>query len=504
MSSKWVWPFELLDKLGEGGMGIVYRGRYVGNNRIVAVKLLPDEVAANENLVARFDRELEILKQLKHPHIVNCFGGVCESKQRFYAMELLEGGTLADLLRKRGRVSWDHVIEYGLQMCSALDYAHARGVIHRDIKPGNFLLTKSGQLKLSDFGLATMVAASRITRAGKTAGTFQYMAPEQIQGKPPISNKTDLYALGCVFFELLTGRTPFEAETPAAVLHLHLKEPAPRVATLCRDVPPELDQLIDDLLAKNPDNRPENALVVSQRLDSILRPSRAGFDPFAHTANEYDSPVSPAIVSVPDSEAEIDRAPELLPKHRQWLNGAWSISVILLVVCLWQWQLARFWKHDAQAWEAARITATTGMDQGQQLVALAELGQHGSMSRAAEDAVVNALKSQHSIVRQTALRAIERQPGSFREHLIAVHRLHQQDDNPDVRAQAERAADGIRRSPAAGLGSVFLRILIVLGTIAVAATPWLLAIKTKRPARPLVGSSAVPATSSSRRPLSRI
>ncbi len=115
-------------------------------------------------------------------------------------MELLEGGTLAELLRKRGRVSWDHVIEYGLQMCSALDYAHARGVIHRDIKPGNFLLTKSGQLKLSDFGLATMVAASRITRAGKTAGTFQYMAPEQIQGKPPISNKTDLYALGCVFF----------------------------------------------------------------------------------------------------------------------------------------------------------------------------------------------------------------------------------------------------------------------------------------------------------------
>lgn len=124
MSSKWIWPFELLEKLGEGGMGVVYRARYVGNNRIVAVKLLPDEVAKNPTLVARFDRELDILKQLKHPNIVHCFGGTTESKQRYYAMEYIEGGTLSDQLRKKGRLSWDYVVEYGIQMAAALDYAH--------------------------------------------------------------------------------------------------------------------------------------------------------------------------------------------------------------------------------------------------------------------------------------------------------------------------------------------------------------------------------------------
>lgn len=100
VESRWIWPFELLDKLGEGGMGVVYRARYVGNNRMVAVKLVPDEIAKNPTLVARFERELEVLKQLRHPHIVHCFGGICESKQRFYAMELVEGGTLHGLLRE--------------------------------------------------------------------------------------------------------------------------------------------------------------------------------------------------------------------------------------------------------------------------------------------------------------------------------------------------------------------------------------------------------------------
>ncbi|HET6424191.1 MAG TPA: protein kinase [Planctomycetaceae bacterium] len=503
MSSKWVWPFELLDKLGEGGMGVVYRGRYVGNNRIVAVKLLPDEVAANENLVARFDRELEILKQLKHPHIVNCFGGVCESKQRFYAMELLEGGTLADLLHKRGRVTWDHVIEYGLQMCSALDYAHARGVIHRDIKPGNFLLTKSGQIKLSDFGLATMVAATRITRAGKTAGTFQYMAPEQIQGRPPISNKTDLYALGCVLFELLSGRTPFEAETPAAVLHLHLKQEPPRVSTLCRDVPPELDQLIAELLSKNPDDRPENALVVSQRLDSILRPSRAGFDPFAHTAHDYDSPSSTPVVTADDDEEVAEKA-QLAPHHRQWLCAAWSTCVVLLMLFLWQWRQASYWKQDAQAWETARVAAIASTEPGQQMAAIAEFGQHGPMSSSAEAAVVQALQSSLPTVRQTALKAIERQPGNLREHVTLVRRLQQQDENADVRAQAEKTAEALRRAPSMGLGGLLGKTLLVLLTLAVASAPWFVWERPKALMRSPIVRAAVPALSSSRRPVTKL
>ena len=142
---------------------------------------------ANETILSRFERELEILNTLRHPHIVRCFGGVCEGNQHFYAMELVEGGTLDHLLEERGKFSWEATIQFALQMASGLAYAHERGVVHRDVKPGNFLLTPAGKLKLSDFGLATVEAATKITAAGKTMGTFPYMAPEQIRGRPPVS-----------------------------------------------------------------------------------------------------------------------------------------------------------------------------------------------------------------------------------------------------------------------------------------------------------------------------
>ncbi len=496
MSSKWIWPFELMEKLGEGGMGVVYRGRYVGNNRIVAVKILPDDVAANENLVARFDREIEILKQLKHPHIVNCFGGVCESKQRFYAMELVEGGTLADHLQKRGRFTWDYVIEYGLQMCSALDYAHQRGVIHRDIKPGNFLLTKSGQIKLSDFGLATMIAAARITRAGKTAGTFQYMAPEQIQGKPPLSNRTDLYALGCVFFELLTGRPPFEAENPAAVLHMHLKELPPRVITFCRDCPPELDQLIADLLEKNPDNRPESASVVAQRLDGILRPSRMGIDPFGHTAHDVVTPVA-AASSTHDGDGEVVNA-ELSTLHRRLLYLAWNTSIILLVFTAVLWRQSSYWHQQAESWEKAWISAAYGTDYTLQLAALGELGRHGPLGPAAESTVAGGLSSTQPPVRVAALQAMERQPGTLRKYMPQVLKMHQQDENDAVRAQAEKTHDALKKVSSGGVWGMISTSFLVLIIAGIMAAPWLIIEKPwlrrwKSRPRPLV-----PAPSSAR------
>ncbi len=495
MSSKWIWPFELMEKLGEGGMGVVYRGRYVGNNRIVAVKLLPDDVAANENLVARFDREIEILKQLKHPHIVNCFGGVCESKQRFYAMELVDGGTLADHLQKHGRFTWDYVLEYGLQMCSALDYAHQRGVIHRDIKPGNFLLTKAGKIKLSDFGLATMVAAARITRAGKTAGTFQYMAPEQIQGKPPLSNKTDLYALGCVFFELLTGKPPFEADNPAAVLHMHLKEPPPRAITVCRDCPPELDQLIADLLEKNPDNRPENASVVAQRLDSILRPSRMGIDPFGHTANEIATPISSKLM--PDEEA----APVGLSRfQRRLLYAAWNAVVILTVATTLFWVQASYWRKQSQSWEKAWITAAYGTDYTLQLAAVGELGRHGPLGREAEATVLSALSSTQPSIKIAGLQAIERQPASMKKHLAQILKMAKQDENDGVRAQAERTHESLKLASSGGGWGTLSTLFFWLSVACVLASPWLIVEKPwqtwwKSRSRDLVAMQ-----SSSRRP----
>jgi serine/threonine-protein kinase len=268
-TDRWIWPFELIEKIGEGGMGVVYKARYVVKDKLFAVKLLPKDIEGSAAL-ARFGREMTILKTLRHPNIVRCFGGVCENKSRFYAMELVEGGTLDELIRRRGRLSWEQVIELSLQISSALEYAHQHSVVHRDIKPGNFLLTDKGQVKLSDFGLATVAASRRITMAGKTVGTYHYMAPEQIRGTA-LTGQADLYAAGCVMFEMLTGSPPFDGETPAEILQKHLTAPPPRVAEKAPDCPPLLEQLVLDLLAKSPEQRPADAAAMAARLRGVTQ-----------------------------------------------------------------------------------------------------------------------------------------------------------------------------------------------------------------------------------------
>jgi serine/threonine-protein kinase len=441
MSSRWIWPFELLDKLGEGGMGIVYRARYVGNDRIVAVKLLPSDADQNESIIARFDRELEILKQLKHPNIVNCFGGVCESKQRFYAMELVDGGTLAELLRQRKRFSWDHVLDFGLQMCAALQHAHERGVVHRDVKPGNFLITKSGQLKLSDFGLATMASASRITRAGKTAGTFLYMAPEQIRGQPPVSARTDLYALGCVFYELLTGRPPFDGDTPASILQKHLKDPAPRVSTQLAECPPALDQLVADLLQKSPEDRPESALEVETRLKSVLRPSIVHIDPFARTPfAAVDIIPAPA-----GSESEESLSAPVVP--RQPL-APWLVVIAVLAVfgVLGWWRAASTTARLSQVEE----TIVDSLKHGQQparLIALSQLGRLDELGPAATKAVGETVSDPDPAIRLAVLRLLERRPAAGRARATEILQMQKRDERADVRQQAQLTAEAIRRAP---------------------------------------------------------
>ncbi|HUQ68201.1 MAG TPA: serine/threonine-protein kinase [Planctomycetaceae bacterium] len=439
MTSKWIWPFELLEKVGEGGMGVVYRARYVGNDKIVAVKLLPEDVAQNPTLVARFDRELEILTQLRHPNIVHCFGGTTESKQRFYAMELVEGGTLGDVLKKHGRLSWDHVVEYGIQICDALQYAHERGVIHRDLKPANFLLTKSKKIKLSDFGLATIIAGQRLTVAGRTAGTFLYMAPEQIRGQPPLSNRTDLYALGCVLHELLLGRPPYVGDAPAEVLHKHLKEPIPSVAEKMLDCPVALDKLITQLLQKNQEQRPASAAEVKLRLESVLRPSLSHVDPLALTPAD---PIARAVTSsVPDSDADLPAV-----KSTPQLSWPWPTAVVaLLLLAIAGWWSAAAGGARARALE--EMWVATALQPGPaQLVAMERLAHYEELSPAALDQLAKLVESTSSDekARVAALVTIEqhpRQSGKFTARLISLQKNEQVSQ---VREQIDRTLLTIR------------------------------------------------------------
>ncbi|MEZ6056913.1 MAG: serine/threonine-protein kinase [Planctomycetaceae bacterium] len=263
-------PFELEERLGVGGMGIVYKATYLKTGQTVAVKVLAPDLTADDKVAKRFEREMEILKKLKHPNIIKYYGGSSTAAQRFYAMEIVEGGALDDVLKKR-RLSWEETIDYGIQIAKALEHAHAAGIIHRDLKPANLLLADNGVLKLSDFGIARDTQVTALTAAGKTVGTMAYMAPEQITGKSPITRRTDLYALGCVLFEMLTGRPPFQGETQPELLFKHVDEVPPSVRELNMEVPVWLERLISELLEKDPEDRPFDALAVQVKLEEIRK-----------------------------------------------------------------------------------------------------------------------------------------------------------------------------------------------------------------------------------------
>lgn len=265
-------PYRVEAKLGQGGMGTVYRGVHAKNGQRVAIKVLASRMAQEQRFRRRFDAEIETLKRLNHPNIVKLIGFGEEQGHLFYSMELIEGPSLLEHLRKVKRLDWDTTIGYAIEICSALKHAHDIGVIHRDLKPANLLLEPEGRIKLTDFGIAKLFGANEQTAAGSVLGTADYMAPEQASGDP-VTPRTDLYALGSLMYACLVGRPPFGGRSLTQVVHgLKHETPAPLDLVL-PECPPELAELVHELLEKSPEDRPPTALVVGKRLGAL----RAGF-----------------------------------------------------------------------------------------------------------------------------------------------------------------------------------------------------------------------------------
>lgn len=429
MERRWIWPFELLEKLGEGGMGVVYRARYVKNDKIVAVKLLPPSIT-DETLLARFEREMQLLRTLRHPHIVHTFGGKCEGDQRFYAMELIEGGNIDDLLQEKKRLSVDTTVSYALQMCSGLAYAHDKGITHRDIKPGNFLLTNDGTLKLADFGLATVAASNKLTATGKTMGTFRYMAPEQIRGKPEPCPQTDIYALGIVLFEMLAGEVPFDAETPAEVLHKHLKMPPPRLSSLVPTVPKPLDDLIDRMLKKRIEDRPASAVEVGvalKSLDDAVHVSERRTVETTSPPTEAERIVFPA--------ANTDAATQVAAVPR-WVVAI--PAVIALLALYWGWtrgdEVAALERVES-FWVQRLMTGTAQ----EKVFAAQTLGEIGAGGDDTLKTLQAALKDSEPTVRIAAVNALGQMGADAQDAAFEIRKLVQQDDRPEVRSAASEA-----------------------------------------------------------------
>ena len=261
--------YEILEEQGRGGVAVVYRARDKALDRLVAIKMLLPERPQSERFLRRFEREARVLAQLHHPNIVTIFDFGEYKGTPYLVMDFISGGSLSSLVGKQLPVR--DVAALLAPVARALHYAHQHKIIHRDIKPGNVLMNASGQPTLADFGIVKLVETEEsqsLTGTGMLVGTPSYMAPEQIQGRT-IDGRTDIYALGCMFYEMVTGQKPYPAKTPVEITLRHLNDPAPHAKALARDLPMEVDQVIYKAMAKKPDDRFADMSVFAKVLETI-------------------------------------------------------------------------------------------------------------------------------------------------------------------------------------------------------------------------------------------
>jgi DNA-binding NarL/FixJ family response regulator/tRNA A-37 threonylcarbamoyl transferase component Bud32 len=256
--------------LGRGGMGIVYKGRHIFMNRPVAIKILHPELAADAAVVARFRHEASTLSQFNHPNLISVFDfGVTKLGEPFMVMDFCQGKSLENLISIRGKLKATDCIPLFLQACEALKMVHQAGILHRDLKPGNLILTDEGHLKVVDFGLCKsfdgMERLVKLTCTGEVVGSPSYMSPEQCMGKS-LDERSDIYSLGISMYETLTGELPFQADSYYEILNMHIRGTAPREPLLMACVPPVMEEIVYKCIDKDPYARYQTADELSQAL----------------------------------------------------------------------------------------------------------------------------------------------------------------------------------------------------------------------------------------------
>jgi predicted Ser/Thr protein kinase len=303
-------PYTIESRLGRGGMGTVYLATHARLGRKVALKVIAPELAEDEDFRARFLRESQLVASLDHPNVVPIYDADEIEGVLFLAMRYVNGPSLREHIRQRGRLAPEETSAVVEQVAGALDAAHRAGLVHRDVKPGNILLAEPGDhAYLCDFGLAKRTSSLSRTQAGSFLGSVDYCGPEQIQGAP-VDARTDVYSLGCVLFHCLTGEPPYRRENELAVLHAHLEEPPPSVSALVPSSPTAIDGVIATALAKAPDDRYPSA----GALVEAFRHALAG--------------------DAVDAEAT-RRAPVLAPEpNARRLSGRWLVAALVIMVAL--------------------------------------------------------------------------------------------------------------------------------------------------------------------------
>ena len=272
MIGKIISHYKILEKLGEGGMGIVYKARDTKLDREVALKFLPVHLNASEEDISRFQQEARAISTLNHPNIETIYDVDEVNEQKYLVLEYIPGGTLKSKLKQLKsedrKFSITEVLDYGLQLAEGLSHAHRHQIIHRDVKTDNILLTEEGKIKLTDFGLAKLRGSIHTTKAGSTLGTLSYMSPEQIRGEE-VDQRSDIFSLGVVLYELLTSHLPFTGEYEAAVSYAILNEELPKIRSLRPEVPSEFEKIIDRCLEKDVGKRYQQVKEIISDLKSV-------------------------------------------------------------------------------------------------------------------------------------------------------------------------------------------------------------------------------------------
>lgn len=311
--------YQILEKLGEGGMGVVYKAKDTKLNRMVALKFLPEHIAGSEKDAARFMQEAQAAASLNHPNICTIHGIEESNGKHFIVMEFVDGQTLGE--KSKPQIpNLKFALEIGIQIAEGLAAAHEKGVVHRDIKPENIMIRKDGRVQVMDFGLAKLRGASRLTKEGSTVGTAGYMSPEQVQGQGT-DHRSDIFSLGVLLYEMLTGQLPFKGVHETAIAYEIVNVDSPPMSTFKPDISPELDAIVMECLEKDPNERAQSAKQVAIDLKRQKRESSRSRFSRTVPARQFESPASgPAVAQN-----------RLFPSYRKF---AWPLATALLVIAL--------------------------------------------------------------------------------------------------------------------------------------------------------------------------
>lgn len=282
--------YELLEKVGDGGMAVVYKARCRVLDRIVAIKILKTEYANDNSFVEKFKIEAQAAARLSHPNIVNIFDVAQEQDVYYIVMEYVEGRTLKEIIRDEAPLTVDMAVNIAIMICDGIHHAHERGIIHRDIKPHNILVTRDGMVKVADFGIAQAISKKTITYGGKILGSVHYISPEQARGEP-LTRATDIYSLGCVLYEMLTGKVPFDAESAITVALKHIHDDPVPPRKLNENIPVEVENTVLRAMDKVPARRFSTA----EHMRNTLLGSSRGARFYEHRPSRENTMIMPPL-----------------------------------------------------------------------------------------------------------------------------------------------------------------------------------------------------------------